>query len=110
MGAEGALGAEGAKGVEGAEGADGAGGAEEDDGAAICILLDGQDTTGIGYMAFWGFGAKCGVDWMGDTPQTVRTTRAPAVLKINQSRIEWGLQNGMYGSMVINGNVMAKGY
>ena len=42
---------------------------------------------------------------MGDTPQTVMTTRAPAVLKINQSRIEWGLQNGMYGSMVINDNV-----
>ena len=42
-------------------------GAEEDDGAAICILLDGYDTIGIGYMALWGFGAKCvsGVgEWM----------------------------------------------
>ena len=49
-------------------------------------MLDGQDTTGIGYMALWGFGAKCrsGVgEWTGwmDTPQTVTTTRAPAVLK-----------------------------
>ena len=38
-------------------------------------------------MALWGFGAKCwsGLDWSGvewmDTPQTVTTTRAPAVLK-----------------------------
>ena len=50
------MGAEGAKRFQGAEGTEGA---EEDDGAAICILLDGQDTTGIGYMALWGFGAKC---------------------------------------------------
>ena len=67
-------------------------GAEEDKGAAIYLMLDGQDTTGIGYMALWGFGAKCrsgwsgvewsGVEWSGvDTPQTVMTTRAPAVLK-----------------------------
>ena len=61
-------------------------GAEEDRGAAIYLMLDGQDTTGIGNIAVWGFGAKClsGVDgldgWM-DTPQTVTTTRAPAVLK-----------------------------
>ena len=65
-------------------------GAEEDRGAAIYLMLDGQDTTGIGYMALWGFGAKCvtgwsGVEWMGDTPQTVMTTRAPALLKINQN-------------------------
>ena len=72
MGAQGAEGAEGAEGVEGVEGAEGtegaerAEGAEEDDGAAICILLDGQDTTGIGYMALWGFRAKCrsGVEWV----------------------------------------------
>ena len=40
---------------------------------------------GIGYMALWGLEAKCwsGVgEWSGvDTPQTVMTTRAPAVLK-----------------------------
>ena len=69
----------------GAEGAEGA------EGAAIYIMLDGQDTTGIGYMAVWGFGAKCwtGVEWSGvewmDTPQTVTTTRAPAVLKTSLS-------------------------
>ena len=39
---------------------------------------------GIGYIALSGFGAKCvsgvdGVDGV-DTPQTVMTTRAPAVL------------------------------
>ena len=51
-------------------------------------MLDGQDTTGIGYMALWGLGANCrvmGDGWMDgwmDTPQTVTTTRAPAVLKI----------------------------
>ena len=38
-------------------------GAEEDKAAAIYLMLDGQDTTGIGYMALWGFGAK---SWMGD--------------------------------------------
>ena len=32
--------------------------AEEDEGAAIYILLDGFDTMGIGYIALWGFGAK----------------------------------------------------
>ena len=79
MGSKGAIGAEGAEEDEGFEGA------EEDEGAAIYILLDGQDTTGIGYMALWGCGAKCGVDWMGDTPQTVMTTRAPAVLKNDQT-------------------------
>ena len=38
---------------------------------------------GIGYIALSGFGAKCGLDgWSGvDTPSTVMTTRAPAVLK-----------------------------
>ena len=76
MGAQGAEGAEGAEGVEGVEGAEGtegaerAEGAEEDDGAAICILLVGQDTTGIGYMALRGFRAKCwsGLDWSGWIP------------------------------------------
>ena len=57
----------------GAEGAEGVEGAEEDEGDAIFILLDGYDTMGIGYMALWGFGAKCrgGVgEWTGwmDTP------------------------------------------
>ena len=54
MGAEGAFGSKGAMGAEGAEGA------EEDEGDAIFILLDGYDTMGIGYMALWGFRAKCG--------------------------------------------------
>ena len=46
----------------------GAEGAEEDEGAAMYILLDGYDTMGIGYIALWGFGAKClsGVgEWSG---------------------------------------------
>ena len=34
-------------------------GAEEDEGDAIFILLDGYHTMGIGYMALWGFRAKC---------------------------------------------------
>ena len=42
----------------------GAEGAEEDEGAAIYILLDGYDTMGIGYIALWGFGAKSGTGWM----------------------------------------------
>ena len=42
-------------GSKGAIGAEGAEGAEEDEGAAIYIVLDGQDTTVIGYMALWGF-------------------------------------------------------
>ena len=80
---------EGAIGADWAMGAEGVMGAEEDKGAALYLMLDGQDTTGIGYMALWGFGAKCrsGVgEWTGwmdgwmDTPQTVTTTRAPAVL------------------------------
>ena len=66
---EGAIGADWAMGAEGAEGAMGSEGvmrAEEDRGAAIYSMLDGYDTTGIGYMAVWGFGAKC---WSGlDTP------------------------------------------
>ena len=71
-GFEGAIGAEGDMGAEGAMGARramGAEWAEEDEGAAIYILLDGFDTMGIGYMALWGLGAKCGtgLDWM-DTP------------------------------------------
>ena len=36
---------------EGAMGAEGVEVAEEDEGAAICILLDGQDTMRIVYMA-----------------------------------------------------------
>ena len=59
IGADWALGAEGAMGAEGAEGAEGVEGAEEDEGDAIFILLDGYDTMGIGYMALWGFRAKC---------------------------------------------------
>ena len=42
----------------------------------------------IGYMALWGFRAKCRSEWVSgvDTPQTVLTTRAPAVLtKHNQN-------------------------
>ena len=61
LGAEGAIGAEGAEGAEWAEGVEGA---EEDEGDAIFILLDGYDTMGIGYMALWGFRAKCGVEWV----------------------------------------------
>ena len=59
-GFEGAIGADWALGAEGAMGAEGAEGAEEDEGDAIFILLDGYDTMGIGYMALWGFRAKCG--------------------------------------------------
>ena len=59
-GFEGAIGADWALGAEGAMGAEGAKGAEEDEGDAIFILLDGYDTMGIGYMALWGFRAKCG--------------------------------------------------
>ena len=47
-------------GSNGIMGSDGAMGAEEDKGAAIYSILDGQDTTGIGYTAVWGYGAKCG--------------------------------------------------
>ena len=63
---EGAIGADWAMGAEGAMGSEGVMGAEEDRGAAIYLMLDGQDTTGIGYMALWGFAAKClsGVEWM----------------------------------------------
>ena len=43
----------------GAEWAEVVEGAEEDEGDAIFILLDGYDTMGIGYMALWGFRAKC---------------------------------------------------
>ena len=66
IGADWALGAEGAMGAEGAEWAEGVEGAEEDEGDAIFILLDGYDTMGIGYIALWGFGAKCRSGWMGD--------------------------------------------
>ena len=64
---EGAIGADWAMGAEGAEGAMGSEGvmrAEEDKGAAIYLILDGLDTTGIGYMALWSFGAKCLSGWM----------------------------------------------
>ena len=47
---------------EGAMGSEGVMGAEEDRGAALYLMLDGKDTTGIGYMALWGFGAKCRMD------------------------------------------------
>ena len=48
-------------------GSEGVMGAQEDRGAAIYLMLDGKDTTGIGYMALWGFAAKCrsGVEWSG---------------------------------------------
>ena len=58
----GAFGSEGAMGAGGAEGLR-AKRAEEDEGAAIYILLDCFDTMGIGYMALWGLGAKCGTGW-----------------------------------------------
>ena len=64
---EGAIGADWAMGAEGAEGAmgsEGVIGAEEDRGAAIYLMLDGEDTTGIGYMFLWGFAAKCRMEWM----------------------------------------------
>ena len=54
------MGSRGAMGAEGAMGSEGVMGAEEDEEAAIHISLDGYDTMGIGYMALWGFGAKCG--------------------------------------------------
>ena len=53
----------GAERAEGAMGSEGFMGAEEDKGAAIYLMLDGEDTTGIGYMALWGFGAKCRTGW-----------------------------------------------
>ena len=62
---EGAIGADWAMGAEGAEGAmgsEGVMGAEEDKGTDIYLMLDGQDSTGIGYMALWGFAAKCRVE------------------------------------------------
>ena len=37
---------------------------EEDEEAAIHISLDGYDAMGIGYMALWGFRAKCGTGWV----------------------------------------------
>ena len=44
----------------GAMGSEGVMGAVEDKGAAIYLMLDGWDTTGIGHMALWSFGAKSG--------------------------------------------------
>ena len=49
-------------------GSEGVMGAEEDRGAAIYLMLDGQDTTGIGYMALWGFAAKCRMDGVDGYP------------------------------------------
>ena len=43
-------------------GSEGVMGAEEDKGAPIYLMLDGQDTTGIGYMAEEDEGA-IGADW-----------------------------------------------
>ena len=43
----------------GAGGAEGVEGDEEDEGAAIYLLLVGQDNMTIGFMALWRFGAKC---------------------------------------------------
>ena len=63
---EGAMRADWAMGAEEAMGSEGVMGAEEDKGAAIYFMLDGQDTTGIGYMALWGFRAKCLSGWMGE--------------------------------------------
>ena len=45
--------------------AEGAEGGEVVKGAAIYLILDGLDTTGIGYMALWSFGAKCLSGWSG---------------------------------------------
>ena len=53
------MGAEGAEEDEGVIWAEGVEGAEEDEWAVIYILLDSYDTMGIGYVAVWGFGAKC---------------------------------------------------
>ena len=52
---EGAIWADLAMGAEGARGSEGVMGAEEDKGAAIYSMLDGLDTSVIGYMALWGF-------------------------------------------------------
>ena len=49
-------------------GSEGVMGAEEDKGAAIYLMLDGCDTTGIGYMALWGFRAKCVTGWVSGYP------------------------------------------
>ena len=69
---------EGAIGADWAMGAEGVMGAEEDKGAALYLILDGQDATGIGYMALWGLGAKCVSGWSGLDGWM---HRAPAVLK-----------------------------
>ena len=48
-----------------------------------------MNSMGIGYMALWVFGAKCvtGLDGWMDTPKTVTTTRAPAVLIMDASEL-----------------------
>ena len=55
---------EGAMRADWAMGAEGAMGSEGVMGAAIYSMLDGKDTTGIGYMAIWGFRTKCWTGWM----------------------------------------------
>ena len=65
---KGAIGDDWAIGAERAIGSEGVMGAEEDKGASIYTLLDGQDNIGIGYMALWGFRAKCGTGWMDGYP------------------------------------------
>ena len=55
----------------------------------------------------WLYGAsEQNVDWvMGDTPETVMTTRAPAVLKINSQNA------GMQGNDKINSHILGiRGY
>ena len=50
-------------GTMGAMGVMGSMGAYWADVAAIYILACGWNTFGIGYMALWGFGAKCRTGW-----------------------------------------------
>ena len=56
---------------------------EEDEEAAIHIALDGYDAMGIGYMALWGFRAKCWSGWVSGFEEkegvmrNAMTTRAP---------------------------------
>ena len=59
------MGAQEAEGAEGDERAEVAEAAHETDLAAIYIVSYGQSTMRIGYMALWGFGAKCLSGWSG---------------------------------------------
>ena len=90
----------------------GAEGAEEDEGAAIYILLDGYDTMGIGYIALWGFGAKSGSGWMEwmDTPQTVTTTRAPAVLKTSKNAMKQMILSSKIKGDVLSDHFLMLGF